>query len=173
MSICWGIRLQFCLGKKQLKFNASSCISFCFIIFLLLSLKIVLASPGCSQESFTLSFSQFSRTTVSLSSLCPSLSAARRTPILFYTTYMPAKLIYVTLYLVQVPLILHISSTEIIYYTTDYGWDLHKTERNLCCCWKRWWHEVALLVSSVCSFQRCNHDVGLWGRGTIACRLTL
>ena len=31
---------------------------------------------------------------------------------------MPAKLIYVILYLVQVPLILHISSTEIIYYTT-------------------------------------------------------
>ena len=31
---------------------------------------------------------------------------------------MPAKLIYVTLYLVQVPLIVHISSTEIIYYTT-------------------------------------------------------
>ena len=80
--------------------------------------KIILASPGRSQESFTLSLSQLSRTTVSLSSLCPSLYAARRTPILFYTTYMPAKLIYVILYLVQVPLILHISSTEIIYYTT-------------------------------------------------------
>ena len=122
--------MQFCLGKKQLKFNASSCISFCFIIFLLLSLKIVLASPGRSQESFTLSLSQLSRTTVSLSSLCPSLCpslyAARRTPILFYTTYMPAKLIYVTLYLVQVPLILHISSTEIIYYTTE-----QQTPKNL------------------------------------------
>ena len=111
--------MQFCLGKKQLKFNASSCISLCFIIFLLLSLKIVLASPGRSQESFTPSLSQLSLTTLSLSSHCPSLYAARRTPILFYTTYMPAKLIYVILYLVQVPLILHISSTEIIYYTTN------------------------------------------------------
>ena len=105
-------------GEEATKVNASSCISFCFIYLPFTAFKIVLASPAVARRVLHFhSLSFHAPLSLCLLSVCP-LYAARRTPILFYTTYMPAKLIYVILYLVQVPLILHISSTEVIYYTT-------------------------------------------------------